>query len=197
MGPEMGPGQALTIPARRRYDRRASWASAAAPLIAAILILNAGPQGPALSSLVAGVGLAVLAVTDARSHRLPATQVRVLAGLTATSLIGAAWWNDEWGPLLRALVGAAVLAFFLASLWLALPGAIAFGDVKVTVVAFAAAAAVSWRAGAVMVVLACVIGGCIALIARGTRRRLTSAQPTIPFVPGLALGFVVGVMVPW
>jgi leader peptidase (prepilin peptidase)/N-methyltransferase len=193
----MGPGQALTIPARRRYDRRASWASAAATLVAAILILNAGPQGPALSSLVAGVGLAVLAVTDATSHRLPVKQVRVMAGLTATSLTGAAWWNDEWGSLLRALVGASVLAFLLASLWLALPGAIAFGDVKVTVVAFAAAAAVSWRAGAVMIVVACVIGGIAALIAQGTRRHLTPVQPTIPFVPGLAFGFVVGVMVPW
>ncbi len=193
----MGPGQALTIPARRRYDRRASWASAAAPLVAAILILNTGPHGPVLSSLVAGVGLAALATTDATSHRLPATQVRVLAGLTAASLIGAAWWLDEWSPLLRAVAGAAVVAVVLGALWLVLPGAIAFGDVKVTVVAFAAAAAVSWRAGAVMIVLACVIGGCVAVIARGTRRHLTSAQPTIPFVPGLALGFVVGVMVPW
>jgi prepilin signal peptidase PulO-like enzyme (type II secretory pathway) len=69
--------------------------------------------------------------------------------------------------------------------------------VKVTVVAFAAAAAVSWRAGAVMIVVACVIGGIVAVIVRGTRRHLTPAQPTIPFVPGLALGFVVGVMVPW
>jgi prepilin signal peptidase PulO-like enzyme (type II secretory pathway) len=193
----MGIGQALTIPARRRYDRRASCASAAAPLIAAVLILNTGPSTPVLSSLVAGVGLAALATTDATSHRLPATQVRVLAGLTATSLIGAAWWHDEWSPLLRAFVGAAVVAIVLGALWVGLPGAIAFGDVKVTIVAFAAAAAVSWRAGAVMIVLACVIGGCVAVIARGTRRHLTSTQPTIPFVPGLALGFVVGVMVPW
>lgn len=193
----MGIGQALTIPARRRYDRRASCASAAASLIAAVLILNTGPHTPVLSSLVAGVGLAALATTDATSHRLPETQVRVLAGLTATSLIGAAWWHHEWSPLLRAVAGAAVVALVLGALWLALPGAIAFGDVKVTVVAFAAAAAVSWRAGAVMIVLACVIGGCVAVIERGIRRHLRSAQPTVPFVPGLALGFVVGVTVPW
>lgn len=193
----MGIGQALTIPARRRYNRRASWASAAAPLIAAVLILNTGPHTPVLSSLVAGVGLAALATTDATSHRLPATQVRVLAGLTAASLIGAAWWHDGWSLLFRAVAGAAVVAVLLGALWLALPGAIAFGDVKVTVVAFAAAAAVSWRAGAAMILLACVIGGGVAVITRGTRRHLTSAQPTIPFVPGLALGFVVGVMVPW
>lgn len=193
----MGIGQALTIPARRRQDRRALCASAVAPLIAAVLILNIGRHTPILSSLVAGVGLAALAATDATSHRLPATQVRVLAGLTATSLIGASWWHDEWSTLLRALVGAAVVALVLGALWLAMPGAIAFGDVKVTVVAFAAAAAVSWRAGAVMIVLASVIGGFVAVIARRTRRHLTSAQPTIPFVPGLALGFVVGVMVPW
>ena len=105
--------------------------------------------------------------------------MRVLAGLTATSLIGAAWWHDEWSPLLRALVGAAVVALVLGALWLALPGAIAFGDVKVTVVAFAAAAAVSWRAGAVMIVLACVIGGCVAVIARGLVG--TSRQRSRPF----------------
>lgn len=193
----MGIGQALTIPARRRHDRRASWASAAAPSIAAALILTTRPDALALSSLVAGVGLAALAATDAASHRLPATHVRVFAGLTVASLIGASWRHDEWSPLIRALTGAAVVALVLGALWLALPGAIAFGDVKVTVVAFAAAAADSWRAGAVMIVLACVIGGLVAVIARGTRRHLTSGQPTVPFVPGLALGFVVGVMVPW
>jgi prepilin signal peptidase PulO-like enzyme (type II secretory pathway) len=173
------------------------WASAAAPLITAVLILNIGRHTPILSSLVAGVGLAALATTDAASHRLPTKHVRVFAGLTAASLIGAAWWHDEWSPPLRAVSGAAVVALVLGAVWLALPGAIAFGDVKVTVVAFAAAAAVSWHAGAVMIVLACVIGGVVAVIARRTRRHLTSAQPTIPFVPGLALGFVVGVMVPW
>jgi prepilin signal peptidase PulO-like enzyme (type II secretory pathway) len=193
----MGPGQALTLPARRRYDRRASWASAAAASITAILALNAGPHSPTLTSVIAGAGLAALATTDAAAHRLPATQVQVLAGLTAVTVVGEAWWHDEWGPPLRALVGAALVAVLLASLWLSLPGAIAFGDVKVTVIAFAAAAAISWRAGVVTIILACVIGGVAAVIARRTRRHLAPAQPTIPFVPGLALGFVVGVMVPW
>lgn len=193
----MGPGQALTLPARRRHDRRASWASAAAASITAILVLRAGPNAPALSSLIAGAGLAALATTDAAAHRLPATQVQVLAGLTAATMVGTAWWHDNWGPPLRALAGATVVAILLASLWLALPGAVAFGDLKVTVIAFAAAAAISWRAGAVMIIVACVIGGVAAVIARGTRRHLAPVQPTIPFVPGLALGFVVGVMVPW
>ncbi len=197
LGPAMGPGQALTVPACWRPDRRASSASAAAASIIAILALIAGPRSPALSSLVAGAGLAALAATDAATHRLPATRVNVLAGLTAVTRIGAAWWHDEWGPLLRAFVGAALLAVVLVSLWLALPGAFAFGDVKVTIIAFAAAAATSWRAGAVMIIVACVIGGVAAVIARGTRRHLAPVQPTIPFVPGLALGFVVGVMVPW
>jgi prepilin signal peptidase PulO-like enzyme (type II secretory pathway) len=193
----MGPGQALTLPARRRYDRRASWASAAAASITAILALNAGPHSPTLTSVITGAGLAALATTDAAAHRLPATQVQVLAGLTAVTVVGEAWWHDEWGPPLRALVGAALVAVLLASLWLSLPGAIAFGDVKVTVIAFAAAAATSWRAGAVMIIVACVIGGVAAVITRRTRRHLAPAQPTIPFVPGLALGFVVGLMVPW
>ena len=193
----MGPGQALTLPARRRHDRRASWASAAVASITAILAMNAGPNAPTLTSLIAGAGLAALATTDVAAHRLPATQVKVLAGLTAATMIGAAWWHDDWGPPLRALVGAALVAVLLVSLWLSLPRAIAFGDVKVTVIAFAAAAAISWRAGAVMIIVACVIGGVAAVIARGTRRHLTPVQPTIPFVPGLALGFVVGVMVPW
>ena len=193
----MGPGQALTLPVRRRHDRRASRASTAAASITAILVLNAGPNAPALTSLIAGAGRAALATTDAAAHRLPATQVQVLAGLIAVTMIGSAWWQDDWGPPLRALVGAALVAVLLVSLWLSLPGAVAFGDVKVTVIAFAAAAAISWRAGAVTIIVACVIGGVAAVIARGTRRHLAPVQPTIPFVPGLALGFVVGVMVPW
>ncbi|MFN3256911.1 MAG: hypothetical protein ACE37B_14585 [Ilumatobacter sp.] len=193
----MGTGQALTVPARRRLDRRAFWAPVAAASIAATLALNAGPHEPNLTSLITGAGLAALATTDATTHTLPATHVRVLAGLTAVTMIGAAWWHDAWAPPLRALVGVALVAVLLVSLWLALPGAIAFGDVKVTVIAFAAAAAVSWRAGVVTIIVACVIGGVAAVIARRTRRHLAPVQPTIPFVPGLALGFVVGVMVPW
>ncbi len=193
----MGPGQALTVPARRRLDRRASWAPAAAAAIIAILALNARPHAPSLTSLITGAGLAALATTDATTHTLPATHVRVLASLTAVTLVGAALWHDAWAPPLRALAGAALVAVLLVSLWLLSPGAIAFGDVKITVIAFAAAAAVSWRAGAVMIIVACVIGGAAAVIARGTRRHLAPVQPTIPFVPGLALGFVVGVMVPW
>lgn len=193
----MGPGQALTGPGLWRHDRRASWPAAAAASITAILALIAGPHSPTLTSVIAGAGLSTLATTDAATHRLPATAVKVLAGLTAVTVVGAAWWHDEWAPPLRALVGAALVAVLLVSLWLALPGAIAFGDVQVTVIAFAAAAAISWRAGVVTIIVACVIGGVAAVIARRTRRHLAPVQPTIPFVPGLALGFVVGVMVPW
>lgn len=197
VGSAIGPGQARTTPTRRGNDRNAPRASAAAASIAAILVLSAGPHAPALTSLIAGAGLAGLAAADAATRRLPATQVKVLAGLAATTNFGAAWWQDKWSPLLRALVGATVIAVLLTLLWLALPGAIAFGDMKITVIAFAAAAAISWRAGAVMIIVACVSGGVAAVIARGTRRYLAPAQPTIPFVPCLALGFVVGVMVPW
>ena len=193
----MGPAPALIASARGRKDRRAEWVQYAAASVLVLLVLQAGPTAPSASSLVAVTGLAVLAVTDATSRRLPAVGVRSLAGFLAAALLGAAWWHGDWGPPLRAVAGAGVVAVLLGALWLALPGAIAFGDVKVTVVAFAAAAAVSWRAGAVMIVVACVIGGIVAVIVRGTRRHLAPVQPTIPFVPGLALGFVVGVMVPW
>lgn len=146
-----------------------------------------------VSSLIAAGGLGVLACTDATRRRLPRGGVRLLAVAVAAALVAHGVLVHQWQPLLRAGLGGLVVAVVVGALWWAVPGALTFGDVKVTALASSASAAVSWRAAAVTLGVACVAGGVLAIHARVGDRLRCPLVRTVPFVPGLFLGFVVGV----
>ena len=84
------------------------------------------------------------------------------------------------------------MTLVLGSFWLALPGAIAFGDVKLTGIAAAAAAASSWRALAVLVLVAPIGAAATTLFKR--RRRAGRWDVVVPLLPGLAVAFVIGMV---
>lgn len=191
----MGQDRVLTIPARRRIARRADWMLYIAVPTLTVAVVVASPSASTPASWVAAAGLAALAVTDATERRVPVGSVRLLAGLTGAAMLSNSLWTGSWSDPTRALVAVSLATVAVGTLWFAMPGAIAFGDVKVTVIAVAAAAAASWTAVAMMIGVACVTGGLIAVVMRKVRRHLTPiSQPTIPFLPGLALGFLVGLM---
>ena len=164
----------------------------AAPL--GLLFVGAHRSSPTASSLIAATGLGVLAFSDASRRHLSRTTVRQVAGAVTVALVASSVVHDNWHPLARAYLAAAAVATIVGVLWWAMPGAFAFGDVKATIVASAAAAAASWTAAAIMLAVAFVAGGALAVRAvLSDRVRRPSVVRTVPFVPGLLLGFVVGV----
>lgn len=169
--------------------RRVGWSAATVGTCCGTAATGAGAPLP---SVVVAAGLGALAVTDWAQHRLPRVVVRATAVVFTATAVGAALVQSTWGAAGRAAVAATVLAIVLGSLWLAFPGAIAFGDVKVTGIAAAAAAATSWRALVVLVLAAPVGAAATALVNRS--RRAGGENVVVPFAPGLAVAFVVGMV---
>jgi len=136
----------------------------------------------------------LLASTDAVARRLPRPIVNGLAAALAVTLTATCAAHGDWEPSLRAAQSGAAVALLAGGLWWAKPGACAFGDVKVVVLASAAAAAVSWQSIVAMLLLGCIAGAVYATCIRWSRRSALGWDGTLPFVPGLALGFVAGVV---
>lgn len=93
------------------------------------------------------------------------------------------------------MVAALVVAGITGPLWWLAPGSFAFGDVKVSVLAGAGAAGSSWPALIATFFLACVAGSVLGAFeyARSRASAVRGPTLTVPFVPGLALGFVLAV----
>lgn len=189
IGPDVDAHVALSPTCRALRPRREGWSAAAVGTCCGAAALGAGAPLPAV---VVAAGLGALAVTDWADHRLPGTVVRATAVAFTATAVGAALVQSTWGAAGRAAVAATVIAIVLGSLWLAFPGAIAFGDVKVTGIAAAAAAASSWRALVVLVLAAPIGAAAAALVNRS--RRAGSENVVVPFAPGLAVAFVVGMV---
>lgn len=154
----------------------------------------AGAAGAPLVAMVAAAGLGALSVTDWADHRLPAPLVRVTAMGVAVAILLPATRAGASASAERAIWAAVAVAVIAGLAWLAFPGAMAFGDVKVLVIASATAAAVSWPALALTLLAAPVATGVTAFAARALCPG--SARPvTVPLLPGLAAAFILGVIV--
>lgn len=99
--------------------------------------------------------------------------------------------HQKWDPLLRAAAAATVVGLTLGLVWWTLPGALAFGDVKVTALASGAAGAVAWHLVAVMIFVSCFVSAAFAIHALWRHGSSLTWDRTVPFAPGLAVGFVV------
>lgn len=189
IGPDVDALVALSPTCLSHRPRRVGWSAAAVGICCGTAATGAGTP---LAAVMVATGLGALAVTDWVDRRLPSNVVRATAAMFMATAVGAALVQSTWGAAGRSAVAATVIAIVLGSLWLAFPGAIAFGDVKVTGIAAAAAAASSWRALAVLVLAAPVGVAAITLINRS--RQVGRENGVVPFVPGLAAAFVIGMV---
>lgn len=135
--------------------------------------------------LAASPVLAAIALDDLRHHRIRNRSVILLAIVTML-LVGALAFTDDVDVLRRAAFGAFLAAAPLAITWLAQPGGIGGGDVKLAAVLGALVGATNpWMGLAVagLALLLSIVG------AIGLRQR------RIALAPGLALAAVVVVVV--
>jgi leader peptidase (prepilin peptidase)/N-methyltransferase len=141
---------------------------------------------------LAAVGLA-LALIDIDTKRLPDVLTKPSWVVTAVLLTVAAASTDQWSSLGRAAAGAAVLGAFYFFIWLAYPGGMGYGDVKLAPTLGAYLGWISYGALAVGAFTGFLYGGVfgIGLIALGRGGR----KSKVPFGPFMLLGALTGVFV--
>lgn len=148
---------------------------------------------------VAGV-LGYAAATDWRARRVPRWSMRVGAAVLVSSVAAVSWRRGDWVPATRAALAALVVVVLLGWLWWVRPALIGLGDVKALALALAAAAAISWQAAASVLYAALLAAVGVAvwfvIARRGGERGWSQSnrrgELTVPFVPPLCAGFIIG-----
>ncbi|WP_420114244.1 prepilin peptidase [Pseudactinotalea sp.] len=155
--------------------------------------LLAGTWVELVTFALLALGCAVLVAVDLDSHRLPdvvavPTGAVLLAGLTL-----AAWQEDAWADLGRALLGCLVLGVGFLTLALISPRALGLGDVKLAAVLGLFLGWFSWTAVLAGVVATFLLGGVVAVVLLTLAR--ASRSTALAFGPWLVLGAGVGAAV--
>lgn len=172
--------------AHEKRTRGLAWAAAGLTLVAAVPA--AGMTVP-VATLLAGAGLAAAAVVDLAERRIPTPVAHTTTGVSAVALVSwSGFVQGEWGMVLSALLltGAMVLVF--AVIWLV--GGMGFGDVRM--------------AGGLLTAMTTGFSGLmvafeVAFLTTGVyviwRRLRHNKGGTVPFGPGLFVGWLVAIAV--
>ncbi len=149
------------------------------------------PELPALLYLTA-VGIA-LALIDLELHRLPDAIVLPSIGVGLVLLALASALSGDWGSLVRAVAGGAILFALYFVIMLVSPRGMGFGDVKLAALLGLYLGSFGWGALVVGGFAAFVLGGIygtgLILLRRGGRKT------GVPFGPWMLLGAAVGIVV--
>ena len=138
----------------------------------------------------AATGIA-LALIDLDVQRLPNSIVLPSYPVVAALLAVAAGVHGSWSPLLRAVIGGAILFAFYFALAFAYPAGMGFGDVKLAGILGAVLAYLSWRVLVVGAfggfVLGAVVGLVVLVSGRGGRKT------ALPFGPFMIAGALIAI----
>jgi hypothetical protein len=147
------------------------------------------------AAVPAGAGLAALAISDAVERRVSPRVVAVTGLLTLCVFVADAGVSHEWFRVTRSVVLAALVGVAMLAGWLVARGAVAFGDVPLTVVAVLVPAWVSVAAAWWMLLAAFIVGGALVLARRVELLSLGSPPNTVPFAVALLGGWVAGLCI--
>jgi len=139
---------------------------------------------------LAAVSVALAAI-DIDLRRLPDRIVLPSIVVGIVLLAVATFGADDWGLLVRALVGGAVLFAFYFALVLAYPRGMGFGDVKLAALLGLYLGWMGWDALIVGAFAAFLIGGVFAIVLVLVKR--ANGKTAIPFGPWMLLGAWVGI----
>lgn len=158
-----------------------------------VLALRLGADAALPAYLYLGaVGLA-LALIDLDVRRLPDALTLPSYPVAAVLLGGAALLGSSSGSPLRALCGALAMGAIYGGLWLAVPGGMGFGDVKLSALLGAYTAWLGWGPWAVGLFGGFLLGGlwAVGLLLLGRAGR----KSKVPFGPFMLAGVLLAVLV--
>ncbi|WP_182114161.1 MULTISPECIES: A24 family peptidase [unclassified Actinotalea] len=167
----------------------------ATALLFVLVVVRFGSALPGAAALPAYLYLAAIAVAlaliDVDVHRLPDAIVLPAYPVVAVLLSIATWATGDWGALGRAALGGLALLLLYGILFVAHPGGMGLGDVKLAGVLGLALGWLGWGALAVGAFAAFLVGGAfaVALLLAGRAGRRSG----IPFGPWMLVGAAIGI----
>lgn len=172
--------------------RRTALTSALLAVLLAGAVLLTGAR-PALVALwwAAGAGI-VLAAVDLATHRLPDRVTYPALVVCATALTVDAAVTGGWEPLVRATVAAGAAGAVAALGWLAIPGGLGLGDVKLLALLGLVLGWVGWGALLAGVFLGLLVGSAVAVALLASGR--AGLRTAVPFGPPLLAGAVLALL---
>ena len=164
-----------------------------ATVAAVAVILAAGAAGgdPSFPWWLFATGGAVLFITDAQHHLLPARLVYPLAGMLLAVLAVTADATSEPERLLRALLAAAAVGAGWFAVAFLDPTALGLGDVRVAALAAGLLGWTSWSAVLAGQLAAFGLAIVTAAILAITERRVRYRAMQVPIGPALIIGAIV------
>lgn len=167
----------------------------AVPVAALVVLATAGAHWTVLPFLLAVPALVAIAVIDIRTLIVPTRLVWPMAGVSVAAAVMAVVVTGHPASLWNAVAGVLALAGPLALIWLVLPGAMGFGDVRLAtllgwLVGFAtggSAIVVTVKVMAVCMFLSAVLGIVVGVAFLGARGR----KAKVPFGPSMILGALI------
>ena len=134
----------------------AEWVATAVPAV--LLGAAAAVLAPPVAWWLLGAGGAVLAVVDARTHRLPAKFVHPLAAVIAAVLGVTTAATGAWPDLLRAALAAVLVGGLWFGVALVSPAAVGLGDIRVAALTAGLLGFIGWPAVLLGQLLVSVLG---------------------------------------
>lgn len=161
-------------------------------------VVAVGPVGSTIAAVlvlaaflfIAAVGIA-LALIDLDTHRLPNAIVLPALVVAAVLLLGAAVAGGDWDAAVRALLGGVILFVVYYLMAFIKPGAMGFGDVKLSGVLGLYLGWLGWGTLIVGAFGAFLLGGIFSIGLLVSRR--VTRKGGIPFGPWMIAGAFVGV----
>jgi leader peptidase (prepilin peptidase)/N-methyltransferase len=180
------------VAARPGLAGRAAVTAAVSGAIAGAAIGTGWPLLVVLPLVPVGVALAII---DLRTHLLPSAIIwPTLVGVTVLGVV-AALLGDDWGALLRAVVGAAMVFAVFHLLWLSHSAGLGYGDVRLSPVLGFALGYVGWGELVIGIYGAFVVFSLLVMAIAAWRRDRTVLKVPFPFGPFLLGGSLVGLVV--
>lgn len=148
------------------------------------------------SAVVTAAGLGSLAWVDQVERRVPRRAFAAIAVGSAAAWLADARLEASWSLLARVALSGLAALVVLGTLWWRAPATMGLGDVKVMAFAAASSAAVSWSAVPRFLFATSLAGLALVVLLRVFRPRSEpGAVPrTVPFVPAICAGFILGVI---
>jgi leader peptidase (prepilin peptidase)/N-methyltransferase len=190
--PELDEGDTKVPYASLAGRRAAYWCGTLAAVAGGLLGRLLGLDAALPAWLVLAVAGALLGYIDARTRFLPSVIIWPTYVVVGAGLVAAAVATGEWGSLRRAAIAGAIGFAVFYVLWLAFPGGVGFGDVRLSGLLGMSLGWLGWGEFVSGLYGGFFLGAIVGIVLIATR--VMTRKQMVPFGPYMLVGALAGVL---